>query len=690
MGNNTSTSNSSSTRKSTAASRAVSGNSKSLNSNHDHPDFLKDEFGGNILHEVSQQQQLKQHEQQEHHQFQQQQFQQHSPFQPQHQQGRSALIPINSNASGSNNQSNSNYNQFTNDLIEDEYNELNDGLIETDSTDVARNIIPNNDSNHNSSSGSGSGSGSSDDDNMEIDHVNHNISNFSQSNSAFSSNDNNNNINNVNYNVYLQSQSKNQSPDYNNEFSDNDNNTPTPDLSKVDFTKITAPPTSIAGSYVAERFPQQQQQQQHNHNHNHNHHHNHNQQQADYNSYSGNGSYKGGKKTISVEIKWVNTTKEDIQKISIIGSFSNWRDVIKLSPSPKHKNEYVTTIKLPLGVHKLLYIINNEYRVSEQLPTATDQEGIFFNWFEVLDHTHLFNHSHNQQNHVGALTDYDANIIQVAGRHDVDYINQKSNNFLAKVSKETPDFEHIENPIDQEMNDDNNEFGTNDNNENNANNNNNNNDLTKMESEDSNKGPKKYVSYNENLSTSFLNTYDFNPTLTYSSEIPEMFMNYDYFKTKGADYELTEPPQLPAHLNNVLLNKISNNQNQQHAANIPQLNSPNNIANHIPNNSFIQNQSSNPNQNPFQNQNHNSSDSFKPPNPSYNSNDGLSKRPALRRADSSYYASNKEAYHLSIPNHVILNHLMTTSIRNDVLTVACITRYSGKFVTQIMHSPADT
>ncbi|ONH65891.1 SNF1 protein kinase subunit beta-2 [Cyberlindnera fabianii] len=38
--------------------------------------------------------------------------------------------------------------------------------------------------------------------------------------------------------------------------------------------------------------------------------------------------------------------------------------------------------------------------------------------------------------------------------------------------------------------------------------------------------------------------------------------------------------------------------------------------------------------------------------------------------------------------HVNLNHLLTSNIKNDVLGVACTTRYSGKFVTQIMYSPA--
>lgn len=335
------------------------------------------------------------------------------------------------------------------------------------------------------------------------------------------------------------------------------------DLSKVDFTKIAAPPGRLADVGSMESV-----------------------------------ALASSTKLVPVEIKWVNSVKEKLNKVAIIGLFSQWRDVVKLKPLANHNNEYSVTVSLPLGVHKLLYIINNEYRVSEQLPTATDQEGIFFNWFEILDPQKLFNHSHGQLTH-STLAPFDANIIQVAGQHDTSAIQRKLNSFLAKVSKENKgDFEHVEHSDEP-----------------------------------------TFESYNERLS--FLSTYPEKAPAAYSSDIPEMFHNYDYFKNMSPDYELPEPPQLPAHLNNVLLNKISSNQQQNHAQNIPHL------------------------------------------------GHDLQKRPPLRRADSSYYASNHEALHLLIPNHVILNHLMTTSIRNDVLTVACITRYSGKFVTQIMHLPAE-
>ena len=76
-----------------------------------------------------------------------------------------------------------------------------------------------------------------------------------------------------------------------------------------------------------------------------------------------NSSHTSVDELFPVRIKWVNQTMENINKVSVIGSFSNWRDFIKLRRSKRHPNEYLTTLKLRIGVHKLLYVINNEYRV---------------------------------------------------------------------------------------------------------------------------------------------------------------------------------------------------------------------------------------------------------------------------------------------------------------------------------------
>ncbi|KAI5970893.1 hypothetical protein CANMA_000053 [Candida margitis] len=648
MGNNTSTNGqlgnrpssnharSTTTRKSTASQQdQVRKSSASTN----HNNSLDEEFSDLILHQV-----VKQPE--------------------------SGLAPTQSSSTVPTVQSQNQYNQFSNDLIEDEFNEVNDGLVE-ESTSLSRSILPDNNFFGTNRSKGGSSQSS---DNMELDEP------FPQDSDEVQ--------------------------EYEHQLSQ----TPTPDLSKVDFTKITnqvqqpqvhevkdyatrPPPATrmLSAASVARNAHSPSPNLEHQTDTQTNQHH-HNKSYINNNQYlQQQGRAKQSKSNnhrenilIPIEIKWVNTNKEQINKIAIIGSFSNWRDVIKLAPSANHPGEFVTTINLPLGVHKLLYIINNEYRVSDQLPTATDQEGIFFNWFEVIDDTHLFNHSLHQANHIGASTDYDANIIsnqdpnaisydqnkqrqdspfnstpRLAGRYEVERIQEKTNDLLHKMSKESSSqFEHLE--FVEDVNDNMVDEG----------------DAELQAKQEQQQHSENYpyvqrhpyphsrpssrnhsdseqfIPYELSKSNSFIQP---DKRLQYSSEIPEMFVNYDYFKSKPADYELPEPPQLPPHLNNVLLNKIS-----QHSGN--------SSSNLIPSPSS---QLNNPSQ---------SSAS----SPSY-----AHKRPPLRRADSSYYASNKEAYHLSIPNHVILNHLMTTSIKNEVLTVACITRYSGKFVTQIMHSPAD-
>ncbi|GEQ72059.1 hypothetical protein JCM33374_g5745 [Metschnikowia sp. JCM 33374] len=436
---------------------------------------------------------------------------------------------------------------FTDDLIEDEFNELSHGILESE--ELMRNILP--------------VTGSDDDDDDDKMHIDDNGSNADDAAGSIYSTD-------------------------------------VDDISKIDFTKISSPAIARQPTTLATIPPGKNN-----------------------NALSSTTirSKESPSDLVPVVVRWINQTSEKITKVSIIGSFSNWRDVIKLKRSSNNNNEYQTIINLPLGVHKLLYVINNEYRVSEWLPTATDQEGIFFNWFEVLDPQHLFSNTGNNSRYSSAE---EAN-VQTAGEHNSNQIQKKSNSFLIKMSKKEKEIQHEHVEFSEHPSP---------------------NEYAYLSSQESSQVPSHEPSYSSLLDT----PESRKESITYSSEIPEMLVDYDFFKNKSPDYELPEPPQLPAHLNNVLLNKMS----AQHQPSPPQP-QPQSLS-----------------------------------IPQLGADTTFAKRPTLRRAESSYYASNKEAYHRSIPNHVILNHLMTTSIRNDVLTVACITRYSGKFVTQIMHSPADT
>jgi len=44
---------------------------------------------------------------------------------------------------------------------------------------------------------------------------------------------------------------------------------------------------------------------------------------------------------------------------------------------------------------------------------------------------------------------------------------------------------------------------------------------------------------------------------------------------------------------------------------------------------------------------------------------------------------------LNMPNHTVLNHLATSSIKNNVLAVSATTRYKFKYVTTIMYKPTN-
>ena len=44
---------------------------------------------------------------------------------------------------------------------------------------------------------------------------------------------------------------------------------------------------------------------------------------------------------------------------------------------------------------------------------------------------------------------------------------------------------------------------------------------------------------------------------------------------------------------------------------------------------------------------------------------------------------------LNLPNHTVLNHLATSSIKDEVLAISTTTRYYSKYVTTIMYKPTD-
>lgn len=136
--------------------------------------------------------------------------------------------------------------------------------------------------------------------------------------------------------------------------------------------------------------------------------------------------------------------------------------------------------------------------------------------------------------------------------------------------------------------------------------------------------------YNQDRSTSQISVdKNVKNNETYSQEIPEIFHQSDEILPVDEEFLHRNPiPELPVYLNNNLLNKLFNTQH-------------------------------------------------------YNSSDTAQ----LQKKSSKTISSSGLNSHI-IP-HVNLNHLLTSNIKNNVLSVACTTRYSGKFITQIMYSPSE-
>lgn len=97
----------------------------------------------------------------------------------------------------------------------------------------------------------------------------------------------------------------------------------------------------------------------------------------DSDSSSSNESLRSG--MVPVEITW----KQGGDKVYVTGSFTGWRKMIGLVPVPGQPGVLHVKLQLPVGTHRFRFIVDNELRFSDYLPTATDQMGNFVNYLEV-------------------------------------------------------------------------------------------------------------------------------------------------------------------------------------------------------------------------------------------------------------------------------------------------------------------
>ncbi|CEP62931.1 Sip2p LALA0_S06e07206g [Lachancea lanzarotensis] len=306
-------------------------------------------------------------------------------------------------------------------------------------------------------------------------------------------------------------------------------------------------------------------------------------------SVSRNGSEppaESPKTMVPVEITW----QQGGSKIYVTGSFTGWRKMIGLVPVSGQPGLFHIKLQLPPGTHRFRFIVDNELRFSDYMPTATDQMGNFVNYLEIASPAE----SQDQLQHPQLQEDLRDGEIQpsplVPGKqqhHQASPLPLTTADQKLNENRTAPEPLSARSKLALQI---------------------------EEEPDDMGDGYSRFHGAHE---TSPLYSYitDIPAVFTDSSVMEQYYLTLDQQQSNQQSMAWLTPPQLPPHLENVILNNYSS---------------------------------------------------------------------ASEPGDS---GSENNSGALPIPNHVVLNHLATSSIKHNTLCVASIVRYKRKYATQMLYSP---
>lgn len=267
-----------------------------------------------------------------------------------------------------------------------------------------------------------------------------------------------------------------------------------------------------------------------------------------------------------VEIQWI----QGGTKVYVTGLFTGWTKMIKMKPIDEKL--FSIRLNLPVGTHRFRFVVDNELRFLDYLPTATDLRGNFVNYIEILQPSPSPPPSRLESE-----------------RMMLELTPEQRAKLQLRIPKTNAQ------------------------------------DLRLGLTQDDDDMGGGYSRFHEKSMLNNAKAIAGKADRSYTSSIPAIFVDPQamerYYLTvdqqsRGSGSQWLTPPLLPPHLDHVILN------NQQ---------------------------------------NHSDAGSF-----NKDTNSGGS---------------------LPIPNHVVLNHLATTSIRHNTLAVATTVRYKRKYLTQILYCP---
>ncbi|KAL6938418.1 hypothetical protein ACO0OL_000958 [Hanseniaspora opuntiae] len=315
--------------------------------------------------------------------------------------------------------------------------------------------------------------------------------------------------------------------------------------------------------------------------------------------------------------------------VFVTGSFTEWRKMIALNPIDKN-GKFAISLKLPVGNHRFRFIVDGELRISDSLPQATDQMGNFVNFLEVFhdssqDVVHHnspqvnspadnYQHENKRSTSNPMRNKFVPNMLSVEQEEEERRRLEEDQSHMSKSSRIALQIarENDQEPINMG------------------------NGYERVPA--ANKGPILQLKSElgiVNSGDSSPGAQKVNKKLEYTHEIPAVFTDpqvmEQYYVTLDQQRNNQQymawltPPQLPPHLEKVILNTHTKHNHENHLE----------------------------------------------------SHEDVMKEKEKENTTGA----------LPIPNHVVLNHLITSSIKHNTLCVASTVRYKKKYVTQVLYAP---
>ena len=149
-------------------------------------------------------------------------------------------------------------------------------------------------------------------------------------------------------------------------------------------------------------------------------------------------------KMAPVDIVW----EQGGQNVFVTGTFTGWTKMIRMLHTDNKPNVFHVRLKLPPGTHRFRFVVDNELRFSDFLPTATDQMGNFVNYVEVRpsDVIHADEYSGSEMERTGETAAEMAQIKKMSTRsrialkikHEPDNLSDGFTKFHEEPPKRAP------------------------------------------------------------------------------------------------------------------------------------------------------------------------------------------------------------------------------------------------------------